>query len=89
MTIRDVTTIITSIVLTISIIAFANWNAARAVETKRSELERAAEHGKDWMKDTTAKLNAVIIGIERITGETMDLAKQVDALTERLDRAEL
>lgn len=89
MKLKDIITVITTVALTLGLVTFANWNADQAVKAREVQLEQAATKGRLWMKDTTAKLDSIQIGIERITGETVELAQQVDALSDRLDRANL
>ncbi|MGL5286174.1 MAG: hypothetical protein ACRC8D_08545 [Aeromonas sp.] len=80
MTIKDIATIITTIAFTIGLTAFAQWGAERKVNEKREELEQAALDGRQWMETTTAKLDSIITGVERITGEITELAHRVEAL---------
>lgn len=89
MKLNDITTVIVTLGLVLGLVTFANWNADQTVKAREEKLEQAATKGRLWMKDTTAKLDSIQIGIERITGETNELARQVEDLADRMDRAEL
>lgn len=89
MKLSDIATIITTVTLTVGLITFSQWNADRAVKAREVQLEQAAQKGKQWMADTTARLDTIQAGIETITGETNALALYVETLADRLDRADL
>lgn len=89
MTIKDITTIITTVALTLACFTFMGLKIEQGASMREAELERAAVSGRLWMQETTAKLDSIQVGIEYITGETNILAKQVEEFSDRLDRAEL
>ncbi|MGL4508107.1 MAG: hypothetical protein ACRCUF_20485 [Aeromonas sobria] len=89
MTLKDISTVITTLALTLGLVTFAQWNADQSVKAREAQLEQAAQKGKRWMADTTARLDTIQAGIEAITGETNALARQVEDLADRMDRAEL
>ncbi|MGL4755244.1 MAG: hypothetical protein ACRCXB_23030 [Aeromonadaceae bacterium] len=74
---NDLITIATTVILTLGIGALA-----RAPEdaAERARLEQAASDGRAWMEDTTAQLEAIREGVERITGDVVELAQRVDKL---------
>ncbi|MGL4505018.1 MAG: hypothetical protein ACRCUF_04710 [Aeromonas sobria] len=81
--------ILLTILITSSIIGLAHWSAERSVAAKAEQLEQAAQRGKDWMRDTTAKLDTIQVGIEQITGETVELAQRIDNLATRVTTLEV
>lgn len=87
-TIKDAATVITTITLTVGLMSFGAWKAEREVEEKKLELAQAAIDGRAWMDHTTAQLETIADGIERITSDTIELAIRIDGLSTRLDTLE-
>ncbi|APU01186.1 hypothetical protein [Aeromonas phage 32] len=85
----DLITLGTTLSLLIGFFAFTAWSADQSLALREAELAQAAQSGRAWMADTTAKLEATLAGIEQITGETLQLSQRVDDLADRLDRADL
>lgn len=78
-----------TILITSSIIGLAHWGAERSAAAKAAQLEQAAENGRAWMEDTTARLEHITEGIERMTGETLELAQYIDNLEIRVTNPEV
>ncbi|AWH15344.1 hypothetical protein [Aeromonas phage 14AhydR10PP] len=87
MRVRDGASVITPLLFLIGLCALSVWKSDQEVARREAAITQAAQEGREWMQDTTAKLEATLAGIERLTGETVELAQQVDAMADRMDMA--
>lgn len=77
------TVIGTTVALTIFLIGITQWRADVAVAAERARWEQANAKAGVWMEATTAKLERINAGVERITGELVEIAQRVDNLESR------
>lgn len=83
MRLLDVVTVVTFITLTVGGASFMLTKP----DAKAEQLQRAAVEGRQWMEDTTARLDSIQVGIEKITAETLELAQEVNAMADRMEEA--
>lgn len=84
MKVFDAVTVITTITLTLGAMSFI---AQEDLADRNESLKAAAERGRVWMEETTTKLDQIQAGVEQVTGDTVQLSKQVEAMADRMDEA--
>ncbi|MGL4355676.1 MAG: hypothetical protein ACRCTP_17725 [Aeromonas popoffii] len=85
MKLDDILTVVTAGAF---VLAAAHFTISVQSAGDRDRLLQANQKAQQWMNDTTTRLDGIQAGIEKITGETVELAQQVHALADRLDALE-
>lgn len=85
---NHITFFILTIMFSLGAFGIGQYHLAQRLEDSRARVEQESAQGREWMEQTTAQLNQIHEGIERITGDTIELAQRIDGLSTRITTLE-
>lgn len=79
-----ITNSILTILFLLGALGFGQYHLNQRLEHIRAEAQHSGEINRQRMASTTAQLDQIRDGVERITGDTLELANRIDGLSDRI-----